>query len=89
MTQLFFQSFCTKKSKIFHTKRWLQNGQNNFLLSKNGLRIAVGGLVKLLEKCFLRQEKKKLVLSKNGLRIAVGRLVKLLEKLFLKQANKS
>ena len=63
MTQLFFQSFCTKKAKIFYTKRWLQNGQTNFyttktLLSKNGLRIAVGGLVKLLENFFLRQEKK-------------------------------
>ena len=40
-----------------------QNGRNNFyttktLLSKNGLRIAVAGLVKLLEKFVLRQEKK-------------------------------
>ena len=62
MTQLFFQSFCTKKAKNFYTKRWLQNGQNNFyttktLLSKNGLRIAVGGLVKLLEKCFFYLKK--------------------------------
>jgi hypothetical protein len=39
----------------------------------NGLIIAVGSSVKLLEKMFLRQAKKKLVLSKNSLRIAVGR----------------
>ena len=53
-------------------------------ISKNGLRIAVGRLVKLLEKKFLRPSKKKLVVSKNGLRIAVGRLVKILEKTFLR-----
>ena len=33
--------------------------QKKWVLSKNGLRIALGRLVKLLEKCFLRQEKKK------------------------------
>ena len=59
------------------------------VLSKNGLRIALGRLVKLLEKTILRQEKKKIVLSKNGLRIALGRLVKALEKIFLIQAKKS
>ena len=58
-------------------------------LSKNGLRIALGRLVKILEKTILRQEKKKWVLSKNGLRIALGRLVKLLEKFLLTEANKS
>ena len=42
-----------------------------WVLSKNGLRIAVGCLVKL-------QTKKKLSNSKNGLRIAVERLVKIL-----------
>ena len=68
MTQLFFQSFCTK------TKRWLQNGQNDFytaktLLSKNGLRIAVGRLVKLLEKNILRQAKKSEYFSKMVLEL--------------------
>ena len=103
MIQLVFQCFCNKKWLNFffnlfalkkQTKRWLQNGQNKFyttktLLSKNGLRIALGRSVKLLEKKILRQEKKKWVLPKNGLRIALGRLVELLEKQFLRQAKKS
>ena len=45
------------RSKIFYIERGLQNGPNNFymtktLLSKNGLRIAVRGLVNLLENKF-------------------------------------
>ena len=51
----------------------------NSFFPKNGLWIALGRLVELLEKIFW-ESKKKWVLSKNGLRIAVGRLVKLLEK---------
>ena len=54
------------------------------MLSKNGLRIALGRLVELLEKNVFETSKQKLVLSKNGLTIAVGRLVKILEKIFLR-----
>ena len=61
---------------------FFETSKNKWVLSKNGLRIALGRLVKFLEKKILRQEKKKWVLSKNGLRIAVGHLVKLLEKCF-------
>ena len=52
------------RSTFFYAKRWLQNGQDDFyttktLLSKNSLKIAVGGLVKLLEKKkFFGQAKK-------------------------------
>ena len=62
---------------------FLKQEKKKWVLSKNGLRIAVGRLVELLEKMFLTQEKKKWVPSKNGLRIAVGRLV------FLRQAKKN
>jgi hypothetical protein len=55
--------------------------QPKVLLSKNGLRIDVGRLVKMLGKYF-ETNKKKCVLSKNDLRIAIGRLFKLLEKIF-------
>ena len=68
---------------------FFETRKKKWVLSKNGLRIALGRLDKLLEKKILRQEKKKWVLSKNGLRIAVGRLVKLLEKCFLRQEKKS
>jgi hypothetical protein len=34
------------------------NKQKKLVLSKNGLEIAVGRLVKLLEKFFLKQEKR-------------------------------
>ena len=57
--------------------------------SQNGLRIALGRLVELLEKNVFETSKQKWVLSKNGLRIALGRLVKLLEKKFLRQEKKS
>jgi hypothetical protein len=50
-------------------------------LPKNGLGIAIGRSVKLLEK-FFGTSQKNWVLSKNGLRISVGRLVTLLEKMF-------
>ena len=57
---------------------FFETSKQKLVLSKNGLIIAVGRLVKRLAKKNLRQEKKKWVLSKNGLRIAVGRLVKIL-----------
>jgi len=58
-------------------------------LSKNGLRIALGRLVKILENCFFDKSKQKWLLSKNGLRIVVARLANLLEKVFLRQAKKN
>jgi hypothetical protein len=63
--------------------------KQKWVLPKNGLRIALGRLVELLEKNVFETRKKKWVLSKNGLRIALGRLVKLLEKKNLSQEKKS
>ena len=68
---------------------FFETNKQKWVLPKNGLRIALGRLVELLEKNVFETNKQKLVLSKNGLRIAVGRLVKLLEKMCLRQAKKS
>ena len=59
-----------------------------WVLSKNGLRIALGRLVKVLEIFFFDRTKQKRVLSKNGLRIAVAGLVKLLENFFWDKKKK-
>jgi hypothetical protein len=60
----------------------LRPSKKKLVVCKNDLRIAVGRLVKILEKKILRPSKKKWALSKNGLKIAAGRLVKILEKNF-------
>ena len=64
-----------------------ETSKQKWVLPKNGLIIALGRLVELLEKNIFETSKQKLVLSKNGLRIAVARLVKLLEKMWVLSKN--
>ena len=74
--------------KAGFVKFCLIHSVNNFFSNFVSKFTAWGRLVKILQKMFLRQEKKKWVLSKSGLRIIVGRLVKLLEKKNFEPRNK-
>ena len=58
-----------------------------WVLVKNGVRIALRRLIKVLETIFCDKQEK-LRLSKNGVRISLRRLIKVLETIFCDKQEK-
>ena len=59
-----------------------------WVLFKNGVRIAVRRLIKVLETNFLWQARKIEYFPKSGVRISLRRLIKVLEKIFCDKQEK-